>query len=327
MFTLYPMKFAPVFKEKIWGGERLKQRFGLSAQCKEKIGEAWLLSSLPDNESILINGHFHGNTLIELCDIFMDDLLGEKHFEKFKTDFPLLLKFIDTNDFLSVQVHPNDLIAQKKHNTQFGKSEMWYVIEAEQSAMLYAGFSQEMNKELLMRHIQNNTVQEVLKPHSVKAGDVLYIPAGLVHAIGPGILLAEIQQSSDITYRLYDWNRREDQGVKRELHIEDAIDAIDFSINAQIIRDFDTEENRIIPIIETSYFNVSYIDLQGVVEKNLVNLDAFIIYVCLSGQCSFLSEGKNTQLFAGECILIPAIAEHIQITNEPQALLLEIHIP
>jgi len=319
------MKFEPIFKEKVWGGDKLKKMFQTES-CGDKCGEVWVLSALTGNDSLVSNGHFKENTLSELCEIFMDDLIGDKQFEKFQEIFPLLIKFIDTSDYLSVQVHPNDAIAKKKHNVNFGKSEMWYVIDAEANSQLFAGFSEEMNRESLLKHIQENTVQDVLQSHSVKAGDVLYIPAGLVHAIGSGVLLAEIQQSSDITYRLYDWNRGEIDGVKRELHINDALDAIDYSAKATIKNFSDASLNKTIPVVKTPYFNVSLINLEGAVKKNFEGIDSFVVYVCLSGKCSFVHEDEAITLSAGECILIPAITKHIEILSNLQTSLLEVYI-
>jgi len=226
MNTLYPIKFQPILKDKIWGGPRLKDILNKSTES-DKCGESWEISSVQGNLSIVRNGFLTGNNLQELIEVYMGDLVGDKIYSLFGIEFPLLIKFIDANDILSVQVHPDDELARVRHDA-YGKTEMWYIIDAEENAELIAGFNRDLNRETYIRHLQGKTLKEILNFEKVRKGDVFFTPAGRVHAVGAGILLAEIQQTSDITYRIYDWERVDDKGNPRELHTELALDALDF---------------------------------------------------------------------------------------------------
>jgi len=223
--SLYPLKFKPILKEKIWGGNNLSQLLNKKKTGK-KIGESWEISGVDNNISIVSNGFLKGNNLQEVIEIYMNELVGDKIYDIFGTEFPLLIKFIDAQEDLSIQVHPNNNQAKEKHNA-FGKTEIWYVLHAEKEAKLISGFSKELTKDLLHKHLINNTLEETLNYEKVKTGDVFFIPSGRIHSIGKGIVVAEIQQTSDITYRLFDYNRLEN-GKLRELHTQDALDVIDF---------------------------------------------------------------------------------------------------
>jgi len=324
MYSLYPLKFTPVLKHRIWGGNRIKEKFGLYDASVEKCGEAWVLSAVKDSETIVENGHFAGNTLSEMCEVFMDDLMGEDAWKKFNEDFPLLLKIIDANDFLSVQVHPDDALAKKKHGLRFGKTEMWYVIHAEPGAQIVAGFNEAVDREKLSKHIEAGTLKNILKFHSMHTGDMIYLPAGMVHATGPGLLIAEIQQTSDITYRLYDWDRKDEHGQARELHIENALDAVNFELQPEIIRNFEPKINATTPMIETPYFRASFIKLHSAVEKNVELVDKCILYFALNG--SFLMKYNNGESLvkAGECVLVPASADKMLLVPDIRAEIIEV---
>ncbi len=324
MHSLGAIKFHPIFKEKIWGGEKIKNNFEFLNVPKKKCGEVWLLSAVTGNESIVSNGNFAGNSLKEITEIFMDDLLGEHIYKKYDKEFPLLIKIIDANDYLSVQVHPDDATARKKHNLLFGKSEMWYIIQSEKDSKIVAGFNQPMNKESLLKHIAEGTLKHTLNYERVQNGDMIYIPSGLVHAMCPGLLIAEIQQTSDITYRLYDWDRADEQGNPRELHIEYAADAIDYSLIPRIIRNFKPVANQITPMIESPYFSTSFINLNTTFVKNLHELDSFVIYFSVSGSFNLLYDSDKISVFQGECVLIPAITEKITLLPEQHANVIEI---
>ena len=324
MFALYPMKFHPILKEKIWGGTKIKDMFGISGPELEKCGELWALSAVEGSESILANGHFKENTLAEMSEIFMDDLLGEVLYEKYKTEFPLLVKIIDANDYLSVQVHPGDAMAKSKHGLSFGKSEMWYVLHAEEGAHIVAGFNQTMDKEKLIKHIEQGTLKETLNYEPMQTGDMIYLPAGMIHAMGPGLVIAEIQQTSDVTYRLYDWDRVDDEGIPRELHVSDAADAIDYELKPNVIRNFQPEKNKTVDMIRTPYFSTSFIHLEATVEKNFEILDKFVLYFCIEGKFILLHETEKIEVSAGECILVPAFIDNVFLIPTPSAKLIEI---
>ena len=225
---LYPLKFQPILKEKIWGGQKLNKVLNKSSLAKN-VGESWEISDVEGDTSIVINGNLKGNSLKQLLEDYKDELIGTKNHKIFGNKFPLLIKFIDAKQDLSIQLHPNDELAAKRHNS-FGKTEMWYVMQADDDANLIVGFNQEVTPETYLKHLENKTLTEILNFDTVKTGDTYFIEVGRVHAIGAGVLLAEIQQTSDITYRVYDWDRVDDQGNERELHNDLAIDAIDFEM-------------------------------------------------------------------------------------------------
>jgi len=227
MSHLYPLKFKPIFKDKIWGGNKIKTLLNKDFSPLPNCGESWEISGVQDEISVVSNGFLIGNNLQELIEIYMGDLVGDQVYQKYGIEFPLLIKFIDAHDDLSIQVHPNDKLAMQRHNA-YGKTEMWYIIDADRGAKLISGFNTEVTKDAYIKHLENNTLNLILNYEEVKAGDVFFMPAGRVHAIGKGILLTEIQQTSDITYRIYDYNRKGTDGKPRELHTSLALDAIDF---------------------------------------------------------------------------------------------------
>jgi len=322
---LYPLKFETIFKEKIWGGSRikhiLKQDFSPLANC----GEAWTVSGIEPESSVVSNGFLKGNTLNELVEIYMDDLVGEKVFQQFGSEFPLLVKFIDAEKDLSVQVHPDDELAAQKHHCN-GKTEMWYVIDAEPDAKLNIGFSTPMNKQLLKKHLDDNTIEDILHFVPVKSGDAVYIPSGRVHAIGKGILLAEIQQSSDITYRLYDYNRPNENGKLRPLHIKDALDAIHYNNTENALISYLKQQNSTNNIISTPFFTSNFMDLNKSIEKQYTDIDSFVIYICLSGDAKILCSESEETIKIGECVLVPAAIERAIFQPNPQCKLLETYI-
>src|SRR3972149_1007896 len=199
MSHLYPLKFKPIFKDKIWGGDKIKTLLNKDFSPLPNCGESWEISGVQDEISVVSNGFLIGNNLQELIEIYMGDLVGDQVYQKYGIEFPLLIKFIDAHDDLSIQVHPNDKLAMQRHNA-YGKTEMWYIIDADRGAKLISGFNTEVTKDAYIKHLENNTLNLILNYEEVKAGDVFFMPAGRVHAIGKGILLTEIQQTSDITY-------------------------------------------------------------------------------------------------------------------------------
>ena len=321
---LYPLKFEPILKRPIWGGNKLKELFGKGPDSEEPIGESWELSGLPGHESLVVNGLLAGNTINELLEIYMDELVGAKVFEQFGNEFPLLFKFIASSDTLSIQVHPNDEMAAA-HNAM-GKTEMWFVIDAEEGSELILGFNKQMDKESCLAHIENNTLETVLNKVKVKKGDVFYIPAGMVHAIGKGILLAEVQQASDITYRLYDYGRVDNNGQARELHIEEALEAINFDDTFDAKVGYQEKNNTPIPLVSCDYFTVNLYQLDNPLIKDLSEIDSFVVYMCLDGACTIKWDAGELPLCKGETVLVPAEMREVELFDIDKSLLMEVFV-
>ena len=327
MNQLYPLKFKSIYKEKIWGGNNLKATLNKDIPTDKKIGESWEISGVEKNISVVENGFLADNELNDLIEVYMGDVVGDRIYDQFGTEFPLLIKFIDANDVLSIQVHPDDDLAKKRHQTK-GKTEMWYVIDAQAGAELISGFNHDMDKEHYLKHLSNNELSQILNSEKVKAGDVFFIPAGRVHAIGAGIVLAEIQQTSDITYRIFDWNRKDEQGNERELHTEEALDAIDFKAYDQYKTEYSEVMNASSEIVKTKYFQTNILALDQNLEKNYNRLDSFIIYMCLDGKFEIeYSESEKVTVKKGETVLVPAVIEHFILRPVVQCKVLEVYIP
>ena len=228
---LYIFKFSPILKEKLWGGTKLMDKLGKSSM-EQQIGESWEISDVEGDCSIVQEGALQGKTLRNLVETYKDKLVGKKNYNRFGNKFPLLIKFIDAKKDLSVQLHPDDTIAQQKHDS-FGKTEMWHIVQADQNAAIIVGFKDRITKAQYQHHVQAKTIEDVLNRVEVKPGDTFFVYPGLIHAIGAGVLLAEIQQTSDVTYRIYDWDRKDKNGKTRELHQEEALEAIDFKTKDQ----------------------------------------------------------------------------------------------
>ncbi len=324
---LYPLKFKPILKPRIWGGQKLNTVLGKNLEGASIVGESWELSGVHGDVSVVSNGFLKGNTLNELLEVYMADLVGDKVFEKFGDEFPLLIKFIDANDVLSIQVHPDDDLARERHQS-FGKTEMWYVMQADQGARLISGFKQDTSKEAYVKALENNTLEELLASHEVKKGDVFFIPAGRVHAIGAGILLAEIQQTSDVTYRLYDFDRRDAEGNPRELHTEQALDAIDFSGGLDYKTSYKVPNNGVGEVINSPFFVTSVIKLNNHEVKNdFYALDSFVILMCVEGSAQIeYHKGKKETLNVGETILLPADLKEFSVSSKQNATLLHVHM-
>ncbi|MCK5821673.1 MAG: class I mannose-6-phosphate isomerase [Bacteroidales bacterium] len=322
---LYPLKFVPQYKYRLWGGNKLSSILHKS-EVPEKTGESWELSGVADSLSIVANGFLEGNSIQELAEVYMGDLMGDSVYEQFGAEFPLLIKLIDANAVLSIQVHPNDELAAKRHNA-YGKTEMWYVIQADEGSELFTGFNRDINKEALLDHIEQNTLESVLNRESVQSGDCFFIPAGRVHATGAGILFAEIQQTSDITYRLFDWNRVDSDGKPRDLHTDLAIDAIDYKHYPNYRTKYPKTENQSNLMVDSRYFTSQYISAKQLIEKDYSELDSFIIYICLKGACKIeYNESASIDFRIGETILIPASIKNIRILPSESTELLEVFI-
>lgn len=325
MNTLYPLKFHPILKDKIWGGSRLKNILNKPTKS-DKCGESWEISAVQGNISKVKNGFLAGNNLQDLTEIYMGDLVGDSIYDRFGIEFPLLIKFIDANDILSVQVHPDDDLAMERHNA-YGKTEMWYIIEAEPDAEIICGFKREMDRDSYLLHMKNKSLKEILNFEKVKAGDVFFTPSGRVHAIGAGILLAEIQQTSDITYRIYDWDRLDDSGKPREMHTELALDALDFKYYGKYRTDYESSLNMTSVLADCKYFTTGLLYFDKPVEKEYNFIDSFVIYMCLEGNIDIhYGQGLNESMMAGESVLIPAIIKNLNLIPAGRAKALEVYI-
>jgi mannose-6-phosphate isomerase len=324
---LYPLKFKPIFKERVWGGEKLKALYGKKIpKNSTPCGESWELSAVEGSESIVANGMLKGNSLSELSEIYMGDLLGEKVFNRFGAQFPLLVKLIDAAETLSIQVHPNDQLAEERHGTN-GKSEMWYVLHAENMAQIMSGFKLKVSKSQIENMIQTDTLADIIRSEDVERNNFFYIPAGTIHAIGKGVVLLEIQQTSDITYRLYDWNRTDAQGIKRELHKELAIDAIDVEAKNTGKQNLPLNPNEKQLLVNCPYFRVNRWCIDKETEFDHFATDSFIILVCIDGELKISSQSFDSIVFkSGELVLVPAEINFFNLMPIGNATLLEVYI-
>jgi mannose-6-phosphate isomerase len=325
MNRLYPLKFVPQYKDKIWGGKKLREILG-KKDASDRAGESWEISGVQGNISVAENGFLTGNNLQELIEVYMGDLVGDKVYEKFGIEFPLLIKFIDATEQLSIQVHPDDEMALERHSS-YGKTEMWYIIQAEKNSQLIVGFYNKIDKNTYIHHLENNTLTEILNYVTVKAGDVVFLPAGKVHAIGAGILLAEIQQTSDITYRIYDFNRLDSNGNPRELHTDLALDAIDYDYDDSYKVNYSSKINELSELVRCKYFTTNILDFNIPMEKDYLQLDSFVIYMCLDGEFDIeYYDNESVRVTTGESLLIPAELENIRLNPVTKTKILEIYI-
>ena len=322
MSFLYPFKFQPIIKDKIWGGLKLQQLLH-KPTTSTNAGESWEISDVEGNTSIVANGALQGKSLNYLLETHTSDLLGEKNFRQFGTKFPLLIKFIDAKEDLSVQLHPNDQLAKARHNS-FGKTEMWYVVQADPESNLIVGFNQNMTQELYLKHLEDKTLQSILNFDAVKTGDTYFIEVGRIHAIGAGVLLAEIQQTSDITYRVYDWDRVDSEGNERELHNDIALEAFDFDMPDNFRVQYPRNSNTATELVSCPYFTTNVIDVNEMILKENTH-DSFMIYMCVEGTASIEADGNVSKFSMGETILIPACIERFSISSN-HAKLLEVYV-
>jgi mannose-6-phosphate isomerase len=325
MNQLYPLKFKPVFKDKIWGGQKIKTELGLDFKPLPNCGEAWVLSGVNGSETKVINGFLKGNSLNELLEVYMDELVGESVFDKFGEEFPVLIKFIDSRDYLSVQVHPDDVLAAKR-KIGSGKTEMWYILDAEPGSELITGFNRKINQDIYLEQLRTHQLKEILNVEKVTKGDVFFIPSGRIHALGPGILLAEIQQTSDTTYRIYDWDRVDENGKSRELHTDLALDAIDFRPVDRYRTEYRKMKNQTLNLIDTPFFNTHLLEFDKVVKKDYSLFDSFVIYVCVEGSTLIKYRDHSESLKKGETILIPAAMDEVVLEPVQNCKLLEVFI-
>lgn len=325
---MYPLKFENILKTVVWGGERIAPFKGIDTD-QHKIGESWELSGVKGHESVIANGEFKGRDISSLVREFKGALVGDKVYASTGDEFPLLIKFIDAQSDLSIQVHPGDELAALRHNGSKGKTEMWYVVNAAPGAHLYAGNAHKIDADEYVRRVADGTITEVLADHTVNAGDVFFIPAGRIHAICGGCFIAEIQQTSDITYRIYDYGRMGLDGKPRELHTELAKDAIDYNVYPEYRTSYSEVPNAETEVVSCKYFTTSVYDLSETVEKDLSAMDSFLVVICVEGSGEVIDledSQKSVSIRQGETVLIPASSRKVTFVPRGKLRLVTSHL-
>lgn len=323
---MYPLKFQPILKSTIWGGDKIIPFKHLDLK-QEKVGESWEISDVPGDESVVANGADAGKNLTQMVNEYKGALVGEENYKRFNGQFPLLIKFIDAQDDLSIQVHPDDELAQKRHNSR-GKTEMWYVIDnAEGKAHLRSGLSRQITPQQYADMIADNTITDALQEYAVQPGDVYYLPAGRIHSIGSGCFIAEIQETSNITYRIYDFNRKDKNGNTRELHTELSKDAIDYSVEKDYRTLYTPKKDEPVELVSCPYFTTTVYDLTEQMTMDYSELDSFVIYICMEGQCTVSdNEGNTVAIQAGESVLFPATTQSLNVSPNGNVKFLETYV-
>ena len=317
---MYPLQFEPILKERIWGGEKLKTI--LNKPITSKItGESWELSTVEGDVSVVANGELKGKSLMELIDESPNEILGTEVYKRFGKQFPLLFKYLDAREDLSIQVHPNDKLAKERHNS-FGKTEMWYVTQADADARIIVGFKEDSSKEEYLKHLNDKSLVSILDTVKAKPGDVFFLETGTVHAIGAGLVVAEIQQTSDITYRLYDFDRKDAQGNTRELHVDLALDAINYNkVDTQ--KKYETKTNTSNVVVDCPYFTTNFLPLENKLEVSKSGA-SFTVYMCIEGSFEIEYSGFKQAYKKGDTVLVPAEINAFILSGK--ASILEIYI-
>jgi mannose-6-phosphate isomerase len=310
---LYPLKFTPSFHSKIWGGQKIKQIF--PNVNIENIGEVWLLSGIENAETPVAEGSLESNTINDLIEIFMSDLLGDDNYIQFGEEFPLLFKFIDANENLSIQVHPDAHFAEHHGFTE--KNEAWYILDADEDAKIMLGFNRKTSREQLLEAIQKNRLLDLLNHVKVAKGDLFFVPAGTVHAIGKGVMLAEIQQSSDTTFRIWDYDRKDDAGLSRKLHIEEALHCLNYEKTVAFIDQFP---------LETPYFTVDKLKLSSAHKLDISDLDSFLCLLCIDGFAEIHTDLEDVNIKKGEVVLLPALTNNLHIIPKENVEILTVYL-
>ncbi|MDF3079185.1 MAG: mannose-6-phosphate isomerase [Sphingobacteriaceae bacterium] len=322
---LYPLKFRTIFKDKIWGGEKIKTYLGKNFSPLPNCGETWEISGVKSDVSIIADGELAGQSLASVLENRKGELVGNTVYSRFGNEFPLLVKFIDANDDLSIQVHPDDRLAKERHNS-FGKTEMWYVIQADPGSTLITGFNQKVDEQVYLDKLNGGKLTDILNQEQVQAGDIYFLPAGRVHTIGKGLLIAEIQQTSDITYRIYDFDRVDDKGKARELHTEEALAALDYEVYPDYKTQYSKTKNEVAEAVRCDYFTTNVLDFTGSTSRDYSAFDSFIIHVCVSGSYTLIANGTTTEVKIGDCVLLPATIKNVELDTTSGFKILESYI-
>lgn len=317
--NLYPLKFRPILKERLWGGTKLKDVLGKPIE-NDITGESWELSAVSGDVSIVSNGVLSGTSLQELIDTDSEKVLGKSVVERFGKSFPILIKFIDAKQDLSIQLHPNDTLAKERHGS-FGKTEMWYIMDADPGANLIVGFNRDVTQQEYAKSLENGSLLNLLNYEKVKEGDTFFINTGKIHAIGAGVLLAEIQQTSDVTYRVFDFNRKDKNGKLRELHTDLALDAIDYNKKDDFRVRYSDQVDRVNSMVECPYFTTNYMNLTQDLLLDVSDRDSFTIYMCVGGSVTIKNDFGETSLEKGETVLVAASTDKIQFKTDAAKLL------
>ena len=325
MADLYPLKFKTIYKDKIWGGQKIRTVLNKDIGALPNCGETWEISGVKGNISVVSEGSLQGQDMEQILNENKANLVGDKVYSRYGNEFPLLVKFIDANDDLSVQVHPNDALAKTRHGS-FGKTEMWYIFQADEDATLNSGFNRPLTKEQYLEYFNHGKLMDILNIEKVQADDVYFLPAGRVHYIGKGCLLAEIQQSSDVTYRIYDFDRKDDKGQTRELHTDQSIDAIDFTYHKVSKTQYTDKVNEVVPLVNCPYFTTNKLHFNEAIRRDFSSLDSFVIYVCMSGELTLDYGTGSTSLKTGEAVLVPATIKKITLKPRGWFKMLESYI-
>ncbi|SIR04749.1 mannose-6-phosphate isomerase, type 1 [Maribacter ulvicola] len=310
---IHPLKFKPILKERLWGGTKLKEVFGKPIES-DITGESWELSTVKGDISIVANGSLEGRSLQDLIDSNAEELLGKSVVERFGKEFPILIKFIDAKQDLSIQLHPNDALAKERHNS-FGKTEMWYIMDADPKAELIVGFNKDVTKEEYAESVANDTLLDLLNYEEVKEGDTFFINTGKIHAIGAGVMLAEIQQTSDVTYRVFDFNRKDKDGNLRELHTDLALDAVDYEKKDDFKVAYGHDKNKVNTMVDCPYFKTNFIELTENLDVDTAQRDSFTIFMCVGGEAKINTAEGEVSIKSGETALLPASTQKISLQS------------
>ena len=307
-----PLKFKALLKQTIWGGDKIIPFKHLDDHL-ENIGESWEISGVPGNETVVADGEYAGKKLNELVIEQKDKLVGKANYERFGDEFPLLIKFIDARQDLSIQVHPTDEIA-KRQGKERGKTEMWYIMDSDKDAKLYSGLKMQITPEQYKAMVEDDTITDALAQYEVKEDDCFFLPAGRIHAIGTGCFLAEIQQTSDVTYRIYDFKRKDKNGNYRQLHTKEAAECINYTVEDDYRTHYEHKKNEGVTLVECPYFTTAVYDLDEPMTLDYSELDSFVILIGLKGEGTITdNEGNTVTISAGESILVPATTDTLKV--------------
>jgi mannose-6-phosphate isomerase len=325
MTALYPLKFRTIFKERIWGGDKIRTVLGKDFSPITHCGETWEISAVEGDVSVVDGGSLDGRPLDQLIETYKEELVGKHVYEQYDSKFPLLIKFIDAREDLSIQLHPNDELAQKRHNS-FGKTEMWYAFQADPGAKVRSGFNRPIDQDTYLQHLEAKKLDDILNVMDVQPDDVFFLPAGRVHSIGAGMLVAEIQQTSDVTYRIYDFDRKDAQGNTRELHTQQALEAIDYQHYDEYKTAYNKNKNEVASLVDIPYFTSNRLYFDRPVTRDYAALGSFVIYVCVDGALSLVTEGSTVEMKKGEAVLLPAAIKKVELKPSPIFKLMECYV-